>query len=426
MSYIIPKNRPSYSIVYLKPHAVYNNSVVFMKKNENIAMFGGSFNPPHNGHVEIASRLREEFSISRVLFVVAGDPPHKRIAGDVDAATRLALTRAALCGTRGLEASDMEIARGGKSYTADTLRLLHERYPNARLFLILGEDMLDTLPDWREPEAILSLASVIAASRPGDEEDIRRTAAALRARYGAADIRVSRFEGPDISSTGIRARVFGAKPITALVPPKTEELIYELGLYEPEEIKAALGQLQAALKPGRFLHSVGTMRCAIALADRFGFDGKKARLAGLLHDCAKLGGETLLALAARYGVAADEFDRASPGLLHDRVGAFYAREKYGVADEEILAAIASHTRCALGMSAFARLIYLADKIEPTRDYPGVDKIRKAAETDMDRAALLCMENVLAHLAEKGERVQPNIYEAIDELKNIIQTKEEKH
>lgn len=425
MLYIIPKNKPSYSAVYRLPRPVYNKCVISVKNAQNIAMFGGSFNPPHNGHVEIASRIRAEYSIDRVLFVVASDPPHKCIAQGVDAATRLSLTRAALEGKEGMEASDLELARGGVSYTVDTLRSLRARYPDAKLFLIMGEDMLESLPGWREPEAILSLAGIVAASRPGNAEDIRKTAAALSARYGA-DIRVAECEGPDISSTEIRARVFDAKPIASLVPPKTEELIYERGLYQPEEIRRMIEKLRATLKPKRFLHSVGTMRCAIGLAARFGLDEKKARLAGLLHDCAKLPDETLLELSRRYDVATDDYDRANPGLLHDRVGAYYAREEYGVEDAQILAAIACHTRCEPGMDAFARMIYLADKIEPTRDYPGVDAIREVAERDMDRAALLCMESVLSHLVEKGMRVQPNIYEAIEELQFIVNEKEERH
>lgn len=388
-------------------------------------MFGGSFNPPHNGHVALARRLREEFSLSRVLFVVTGDPPHKRVAGDVDAAVRLALTRAALEGMDGLEASDIEVRRGGRSYTIDTLRELRTLCPGAKLHLLMGEDMLENLPQWRDPEGIARLASIVALSRPGAAEDIKKTAQALRARYGA-DIRVSEFEGPDISSTDVRARVFEAKPISALVPCGTEKLIYEEGLYQPEEITQALSKLRATLTPQRYLHSVGTMRCAIELADRFGFDTKKARLAGLLHDCAKLPGEKLLELSGRYGIVTDAYDRKNPGLLHDRVGACYAREEYGITDAEILTAIGCHTRGEAGMNAFSRLVYLADKIEPTRDYPGVEEIRRMAEKDMDRAALMSMQSVLAHLNEKKLSVQPNLYEAIEELKQIIKSKEDVH
>lgn len=404
---------------------VYNKGVSLNQHERNIAMFGGSFNPPHNAHVALAARMRQEFSLERVLFVVASEPPHKSIAEGVDANTRFALTQAALQDIDGLEACDAELHRRGKSYTVDTLRELARRYPDARLWLIVGEDMLENLPLWRNPEEIFALATIAAASRPGALEDIRRTADALRARYGA-DVRVSAFGEEDVSSTAIRERVYEGKPVSRLVPPGTEDIIWELSLYQPAEIRLAQTKLKASLKPERYLHSVGTMRCAVELAERFGLDGKKARLAGLLHDCAKLSHERVLALAQRYGVEPDAYDCANPGLLHDRVGAHYAREEYGVTDAEILSAIASHTRLEKGMGAFSRMIYLADKIEPTRDYPGVAAIREAARTDMDRAALLCMENVLAHLRDKGCGVQPNIYEAMEELNQIIRSKEERH
>ncbi len=416
----MPKKKLPYSAVYQRKAWVYNKSVDHMHQPTNIGMFGGSFNPPHNGHVEIAARLGAEFALSRVLFVVAADPPHKEVAGGVDANTRLALTKAALAGRAGLEASDIELRRRGKSYTIDTLRALREAHPEAKLFLLLGEDMLESFPLWREPEEIAKLACILTASRPGAEADIQRTAEKLIARYGA-DIRCSTFAGPDISSTAVRSHVLEGKPISALVPPGVEKLVYERALYQPENVRFMQEKLRASLAPARFAHSLGTMREAVELAARFGFDGQKARVAGLLHDCAKLSGETLLMLAARYGVEPDALEREHPGLLHDRIGARYAREEYGVLDEEVLAAISCHTRCEAGMSAFSRMIYLADKIEPTRDYPGVGEIREVARADMNRAALLCMQRVLGHLERQKMRVQPNIYAAINELKNIINT-----
>lgn len=388
-------------------------------------MFGGSFNPPHTGHIEIASHIMREFDIERVLFTVACDPPHKEIADGVDAQLRFELTQAALAGHAGFEASDIELNRRGKSYTAETLKALHATYPQHKLYLIVGEDMLENMPTWYEPETVFSLASIIAARRPGCNEEIKRTADAMTARYGAR-IYVSVFEGPDISSTDVRARVRNAEPISGLVPPGTEKRIYLEGLYQDQTVRAMMDGLRRELKPSRYDHCVGTMRCAIELAARFGFDTKKARIAGLLHDCAKLSDEKLIALAEKYGVEADEYDRALPGLMHDRVGAFYAKEHYGVTDGEICAAIGTHTRCERGMSAFQRMIYLADKIEPTRDYPGVDRLRKTAETDIEQAELECMENVLAHLREKGAAVQPNIYDAMDEIRTIISKKEERH
>ena len=136
---------------------------------------GGSFNPPHNGHVYIAREVRRRFSLDRVLFMVAGDPPHKSIAFGVDAKERLELTRAALAGEEGLIACDDEIRRGGVSYMADTLMGLYNGVDE--LHLIVGADMLKTLHQWSRPETIFALAGIIAVGRPDNAGDYE---AALR------------------------------------------------------------------------------------------------------------------------------------------------------------------------------------------------------------------------------------------------------
>ena len=147
-----------------------------------IGILGGSFNPPHNGHIYIAREVRRRFSLDRVLFMVAGDPPHKSIAFGVDAKERFELTRAALAGEEGLIACDDEIRRGGVSYMADTLMGLYNGVDE--LHLIVGADMLKTLHQWSRPETIFALAGIIAVGRPDNAGDYE-AARELRRRYGA-------------------------------------------------------------------------------------------------------------------------------------------------------------------------------------------------------------------------------------------------
>lgn len=156
-----------------------------------IGILGGSFNPPHNGHVYIAREVRRRFSLDRVLFMVAGDPPHKSIAFGVDAKERLELTRAALAGEEGLIACDDEIRRGGVSYMADTLMGLYNGVDE--LHLIVGADMLKTLHQWSRPETIFALAGIMAVGRPDNAGDYE-AARELRRRYGAR-IRMADFAG---------------------------------------------------------------------------------------------------------------------------------------------------------------------------------------------------------------------------------------
>ncbi len=370
-----------------------------------IGLFGGSYNPIHNGHIDLAARIRVQFGLDRVLLMVAKDPPHKQLAGNVDAAARFRMAEAALCGMEGLSACDLELKREGKSYTVDTVRELLRMYPDAEIFLMVGEDMLQNLPAWREADKLLSLVTVLATSRPGVEGTLEEAAAVIRARFGAK-VAFASFTGKDVSSTMVRQRIENAKPICGLVPPAVEKIIYENAYYREESAARMQEKLRLSLNKRRYEHSVGTMREAIVLADRFGADTNKARLAGLLHDCARFRPEKLLALAAHYGMEIDAYEREVPELLHDRLGAYLARDEYGIADDEILDAIRCHQLCRENMTLLDKIVYLADKIEPTRDYPGVEALRAAAEDDLDRAVLACMDSVHAHLVREGKRIKP--------------------
>ena len=375
-----------------------------------LGLLGGSFNPIHNGHIHMAQRAKSRFGLNEVLFMVANDPPHKTIAGNVGAQTRLAMAEAGLAGLEGLAASGLELARTGKSYTVDTVCTLHEQMPGAEIYLIVGEDMLQNLPSWWQVETLLQLVHVIAVTRPGVEGTLEEAAQPLRARFGAR-ISFAPFDGDDISSTMVRQRVFAAEPIGDLVPPGVERMIYELGLYQPEMIAQMQEKLRSSLNKKRYEHSIGTLRCALSLAARWGVNKEQARLAALLHDCARLPNKELLALSEKYGIAADGFDLETPSLLHDRVGAALARDAYGVEDTAVLDAICSHQLCRKDMTKLDKVIYLADKVEPTRDYPGVETLRALAWQDLDKAVLACMDSVYAHLAREGKPINPRGKEA---------------
>ena len=200
------------------------------------AMFGGSFNPIHNGHIDIAAEVREKYSLDRVLFMVANDPPHKKIADGVKADVRYEMTRLALENHGDLEPCDLELKRQGKSYTVDTLEILHEMYPEDRIFCIVGADMLLSIDTWHNAPELLKRAEFIAVGRPdsGGEAAMNEKVKALEADYGAK-VYISGIMGPDISSTEIRRRVCAGEDISMLVPPDVEKYILENGLYKALE-----------------------------------------------------------------------------------------------------------------------------------------------------------------------------------------------
>jgi nicotinate-nucleotide adenylyltransferase len=194
-------------------------------KPQRVGIFGGTFDPPHWGHLLLAESAREELRLDRVLFVPARVPPHKTGDGMTPANVRLRLLRAALRGT-GFEISQVELGRPGPSYTVDTLEALRRSLPGAALFLLVGADSLADLPTWRAPERIARLATVAVARRPGSPDATRRAGKAFGARI------VPLGNPPvDLASNELRARVARGRSIRFRVPPAVERLVHTLGLY---------------------------------------------------------------------------------------------------------------------------------------------------------------------------------------------------
>lgn len=181
-----------------------------------------------------------------------------------------------------------------------------------------------------------------------------------------------------------------------------------------EEMKK---ELSRRLKKSRYEHSLGVADTAAFLARRFGEDEARARLAGLLHDCARqFPNEAMTAEADARGVEYGEVERAMPLLLHAPLGAHVAREVYGVDDAEILRAIARHTVGGSAMTALDKIIYFADMMEPTRDYPGVEKLRELARSaSLDEMTLAGLTRSIAFVLEKGHLVHPDTVLARNEL-----------
>jgi nicotinate-nucleotide adenylyltransferase len=190
-----------------------------------VAVFGGAFDPPHLGHVALVRAALEHLGFERVLVVPAGDPPHKAVPTPAEIRARLA--ELAFAGVAGVEISSIELEPGGPRYTIDTLRRLNESGDD--LCLLVGADQFAGFSGWREPEAILKLASLAVASRPGyDDEELQPVLAAL-----AQPERVTFFPIPahPISSIEIRARVHDGLSIDDLVPGSVAAEIARLGLY---------------------------------------------------------------------------------------------------------------------------------------------------------------------------------------------------
>ncbi|MDA8235278.1 MAG: bis(5'-nucleosyl)-tetraphosphatase (symmetrical) YqeK [Clostridia bacterium] len=175
-------------------------------------------------------------------------------------------------------------------------------------------------------------------------------------------------------------------------------------------------KLRKTLKPERFRHTLGVVEEALELARRYGADLGEARLAALLHDCARgIKGEALMELIYHYGIPLTEEDKVIPDILHGQVGARLASEVYGVNSRNVLQAIERHTVGHRSMSLLDKIIFLADMIEPGRVFPGVDKLRKLAEEDLDKAVLAGFDSTIAYVVHRQGYLHPAAIEARNAL-----------
>lgn len=196
----------------------------------SIGLMGGSFNPIHCGHINMARAALDAGVVERVLFLPSGNPPHKR-AGLEDKLHRLAMAHLAVEGETDMAVCTEEIDREGVIYTVDTLTILREKMPDCRFFYLIGADTLRVLHTWRRAEDVIHLCAFLVVMRPGEDEgEMHRIADGWREK--GAEIRFLPAHLMDISSTEIRARLEAGKTLDGLTPPKVEAYIRKNGLYQ--------------------------------------------------------------------------------------------------------------------------------------------------------------------------------------------------
>ena len=385
-----------------------------------LGLYGGTFNPIHRGHLTAAKAARDQLGLDRLLLIPANVPPHKKLPeGSASPLQRLEMTTLATAELgRWAESSDVELRRTGKSYTSDTIRALKEQYPDDELWLLMGSDMFLSLHTWHEPAEILSRVGVAAFSRKGEDESdaFARQKERLEQAFGARVVTVENPDVVEISSTDIRRALAGGQG-AAYLPEAVYGYVLRHGLYgthcdlrhlTPEELRPIA---LSYLKPKRMPHVLGTEATAVRLARQYGADERQARVAALLHDCTKkLEMDQQLALCRQYGIQLDELERRALKLLHSKTGAAVARSVFGVEDA-VYEAIYWHTTGKADMTLLEKVIYMADYIEPNRDFDGVEELRRLTFEDLDRGLLLGLTETVREMEEKGLPVHKNTMEA---------------
>lgn len=383
-----------------------------------MGIYGGSFNPPHTGHIAAVRQALDLLCLDKLLLIPAHVAPHKQLPKDsATPEQRLAMLRLAAAGIANAEISLIEFSREGVSYTYETVQQLKTVYPNEELVLIMGSDMFLTFDTWKNPDVIMSHASlgVLYRGDPGERQQVARKMEEMQQR-GA---KVYLAENPvlSVSSTDLRRMlIFGCGD--SFLPSGVGEYIRENGLYgvgqnyqnlPMEQLELLVKRL---LKPNRIAHVMGCRDTAVSLARCWGANETDAARAGILHDITKaLPNHLQLTLCRDYGIMLDAFSQQNPKTLHALTGSLVAQRVFGE-NPEVVSAVRCHTTGKPNMTILEKIIYVADYMEPNRDFPGVEKLRESAYTDIDEALLLGLTMTLDMLTKQGREISPESKEAL--------------
>ena len=386
---------------------------------ERIGIYGGTFNPPHIGHIQAAKQAVSLLGLSKLLLVPAYAPPHKSAlpSNSPTPRQRLEMLRIAVADSPKIEVSDLELIREGISYSVETVAQVRRDYPEAELVLFVGTDMFLSFDTWKNPDEILKNASlgVFYRGEKGERSDIQEKKAELEAR--GARVYLVQNDVIPISSTQMR-RLLAFRCAGEFLPEGVLDYVREHRLYDTRADwkNLPMDRLEqvviSLLKPSRVKHVLGCRDTAVELAKRWGADVTDAARAGILHDVTKaIDGPLQLTLCAAYGKLLDDFSKRYPKTLHALTGSMVAKRIFGE-NEAVVSAIEFHTTCRADRTLLEKIIYVADYMEPNRDFPGVERLRELAFTDLDAALKLGLEMTLEHLGEQGVAVSPASRDAL--------------
>jgi len=385
---------------------------------ERIGIYGGTFNPPHIGHIQAAKSAITALNLDKLILIPDRIAPHKAIpSGSPTPQQRLEMLHIAAADWDRMEVSDLELHREGPSYTYQTILQMKESYPDAELVLLMGTDMFLSFHTWKNPEIILENASLGVFYR-GEKGE----AAAIEAKKAEMEqmghsVYLVKNEVVNISSTQMR-RLLAFRCAGEFLPEGVLDYIREHRLYDTrinwknlpmEQLEQVVISL---LDPNRVAHVLGCRDTAVELAKRWGADETDAARAGILHDITKaIDGPLQLTLCEAYGRILSDFSRRYPKTLHALTGSMVAQRIFGE-NEAVVSAIEHHTTGKADMNLLETIIYVADYMEPNRNFPGVEKLRELAFSDIQAALKLGLEMTLEHLRRQGSEVSPESREAL--------------
>ncbi len=368
---------------------------------ERIGIFGGTFNPVHVEHVNIVESAINELNLDRLFVMPTFLSPHKTLipAPEVD---RINMLKEAFSGLEKVEVSDYEIKKGGVSFTYQTAEEFRKNYPTAKIFWIVGGDMLVDFKTWRYPERILSSVDLAVFNREDIDVDYKREREYFIDKFGKDFIKL-KYNGKVCSSTKIRVYSAFNLPLDRLVPKSVSDYIEKNGLYKGDKYTEYVVK---NLPEKRLKHTANVVIKALSKAKELGLSQEKVMITATLHDMAK------------YKNVSDYPDFILPEgvpkpVEHAFLGAYLAEKELGIFDQEILDAIKYHTSGKADMSTLSKLIFIADMIEEDRDYQGVEELREYFKGDLDECLRKCLEEEILHLLNKKQYIYAETLSAYD-------------
>ena len=391
-----------------------------------LGIYGGTFSPPHIGHVEAAEAFYRELKLDKLLIIPTFIPPHKVSKDDAGAEDRLNMCKLAFSHIPNTEVSDIEIKRGGKSYTYLTLEELSRE--GVELYFLCGTDMILTFDQWKRYEYIFTLASICYARRENYRENDLKIEEKIRQyeKLGAKIIKVDH-NVTEISSSDIRASLSDGK--AAFLNKSVIEYINLFGLYGSELNFDKLYRFaKSNMSEKRIKHTLGVVKAAERIASALSPELKnKAKICAYLHDVTKEKDQQ--ALIEGYGIFLSTDDLASPETLHALTAPPFIREHLAeYATFEILFAIKTHTTGSPDMSLLGKILFVADFIEENRIYESSKNVREQLYCDLeskdlehrllslDKAALSSIDYTVSHLKNINKPIHNLTLETRDCLK----------
>lgn len=403
-----------------------------------IGIFGGTFDPVHMGHLSILSAAASGGFFDRIYVIPSAFPPHKARNSISMSTYRYEMVRIGLKNMNfsiPVILSDIEINRHAVSYTLDTVREINQQCNNsAAIYLICGSDVIFEIEHWHRPYELLSEAGIYLALRPGyTGQELYDRVEKIRSEYSA---RIEFFiaESIDISSLQLRGMIASEdSDADSYFEPGVLRWIKKNALYNPEynifsdinpETISCLAEyefrLRSLISTQRLVHSLNTMKESVKLSRLFGASPDKCAIAGLLHDCTKHNKSGMFTFEEMSLVNGNHIDTIGipAEIEHAYTGSIYAHKDFGIEDEEILNAINFHTTSRPDASLIEKIIFIADKIEPGRNFHRIDEIREIAYRNLDDGLRECLKDIMLHLEQTGKTVHPDTEAAFNSLQQL--------